>query len=311
MDSLVENPETERDSTPEVHVYVSDDVAGALDEAADSGGQRTLAICWSKLPALRVQQRALLNRLAHAALSLWPDWPADTLSTAWRRLALEACAGGRAPLFRRLPLALQLQQLGVALRATTLVVAVDNALQDARHLEALAANVYWLSQNTGRHVNVYLPATLSEHPALQRLMYSPRRLVSRAPALKQLRLKRLLRPWLGRPHPFSPGERRLAAALDEDPQLRGLFRRNQTVDTCLFTHPIADFVWLPGRLVVEVHGYEYHTSPRAFATDRQRDFELTLSGYRILRLTHDEIMHALPSALEKIRQLVTADGVST
>jgi very-short-patch-repair endonuclease len=39
--------------------------------------------------------------------------------------------------------------------------------------------------------------------------------------------------------------------------------------------------------------------------DRHRDYELTLSGYTVLRLTNDEIAQDLEKAIEKIRDLVT------
>jgi hypothetical protein len=46
-----------------------------------------------------------------------------------------------------------------------------------------------------------------------------------------------------------------------------------------------DFVWRARRLIVEVDGYAYHRSPRAFETDRERDVALTLAGWRVLRFT--------------------------
>jgi very-short-patch-repair endonuclease len=46
-----------------------------------------------------------------------------------------------------------------------------------------------------------------------------------------------------------------------------------------------DFLWQDCALVVEVDGYAWHRSPTAFAEDRERDVELVLAGYRVLRFT--------------------------
>ena len=38
-------------------------------------------------------------------------------------------------------------------------------------------------------------------------------------------------------------------------------------------------------------------------SDRHRDYELLLSGYTVLRLSHDEVMADVTTALEKIRRV--------
>ncbi|RMD71871.1 MAG: DUF559 domain-containing protein [Gammaproteobacteria bacterium] len=108
----------------------------------------------------------------------------------------------------------------------------------------------------------------------------------------------------GLPHPQSPAEQRLARAMAKDPQLAGLFLCNQPVETTLGHRYVVDFLWPSGRLAVEVDGYRYHSSRVQFALDRQRDYELQLSGYRVLRLTHDEVMGDVEAALAKVRRMV-------
>ncbi len=108
----------------------------------------------------------------------------------------------------------------------------------------------------------------------------------------------------GLPHPQSPAEQRLARAMAKDPQLAGLFLCNQPVETALGHRYVVDFLWPSGRLAVEVDGYRYHSSRVQFALDRQRDYELQLSGYRVLRLTHDEVMGDVEAALAKVRRMV-------
>ena len=50
-----------------------------------------------------------------------------------------------------------------------------------------------------------------------------------------------------------------------------------------------DFVWRDRRLIVEVDGYAYHRSPQSFESDRERDVNLTVAGWRVLRFTWAQI----------------------
>ena len=50
-----------------------------------------------------------------------------------------------------------------------------------------------------------------------------------------------------------------------------------------------DFAWRGARLIVEVDGYAYHRSPRAFEDDRARDVTLTVAGWTVLRFTWAQI----------------------
>ncbi|MEA2275597.1 MAG: hypothetical protein QOC78_557 [Solirubrobacteraceae bacterium] len=50
-----------------------------------------------------------------------------------------------------------------------------------------------------------------------------------------------------------------------------------------------DFLFTDQRLVVEVDGYRYHHTRKAFERDRQRDAILAQAGYRVLRFTHRQI----------------------
>lgn len=46
-----------------------------------------------------------------------------------------------------------------------------------------------------------------------------------------------------------------------------------------------DFLWRREKLVVEVDGFEYHSSRRRFEGDRRRDGDLTAAGFRVVRVT--------------------------
>jgi very-short-patch-repair endonuclease len=51
---------------------------------------------------------------------------------------------------------------------------------------------------------------------------------------------------------------------------------------------VRDFYWPDCRLVVEADSYGWHSSPSALNDDRERDVELTLAGYRVLRFTWEQ-----------------------
>jgi hypothetical protein len=48
---------------------------------------------------------------------------------------------------------------------------------------------------------------------------------------------------------------------------------------------LVDAAWLERRLVVEMDGFAYHRSRAAFERDRERDADLQLAGFRVLRVT--------------------------
>lgn len=116
--------------------------------------------------------------------------------------------------------------------------------------------------------------------------------------------KHLVQPVIGRPHPASPGEQRLSAVLANDGELAGLFQFNQPVHTVRGSRFLVDLLWKAGRVVVEVDGYSHHASQRSFVSDRHRDYELLISGYVVLRLTHSEAAVDPLLAMEKIRDVV-------
>ena len=46
-----------------------------------------------------------------------------------------------------------------------------------------------------------------------------------------------------------------------------------------------DALWPEQRLIVELDSYDIHTTRQAFEQDRARDRDLTLAGYRVVRVT--------------------------
>jgi Protein of unknown function (DUF559) len=50
-----------------------------------------------------------------------------------------------------------------------------------------------------------------------------------------------------------------------------------------------DFYWSHRRLVVEADSFRWHRTPSALNDDRERDVELTLAGYTVLRFTYEQV----------------------
>jgi very-short-patch-repair endonuclease len=46
-----------------------------------------------------------------------------------------------------------------------------------------------------------------------------------------------------------------------------------------------DFHWPQARLIVQTDGAATHLTPTTFEEDRERDAELTVAGYRVVRFT--------------------------
>jgi very-short-patch-repair endonuclease len=63
-----------------------------------------------------------------------------------------------------------------------------------------------------------------------------------------------------------------------------------------------DCLWRDARLVVEVDGYAYHSSHRAFVGDRRRDSVIIAAGMRVLRLTWPQLTRDRDRTLAQLAQ---------
>jgi very-short-patch-repair endonuclease len=284
----------------------------------------------------------VIAALADTAMRLWPIWFSDVsfamcrddplgrqaagviareaaarssdISSSWAEAAARLALGRLPPRVAGVLPAVDLAQLSLAVsRAGLILVAGVSAVADEPSAAALAHALEWIAQ----HSRAGVVALFAELPAFDspfdRILYGARRVISDAelePCAFQPRtsesvgLENWLAPWRGSPHPLSEIEQRLATMLRDDTELAELFCFNWFVDTVRGSRPKVDLVWIAGRLVVELDGYSDHATRTAFIGDRQRDYELTLSGYIVLRLANDEIMQDFGRAIEKIRDLV-------
>ncbi|MEV4344013.1 DUF559 domain-containing protein [Actinoplanes sp. NPDC049596] len=118
---------------------------------------------------------------------------------------------------------------------------------------------------------------------------------------------------IGRPHPASAVEAALEAALAAESWAAGR-RWNQTYQTSPLSSPVRlDLLWPGERCVVELDGPE-HCHPVRFEADRQRDVQLQLDGYAVLRFTNARVVHDVGAVVHQIgtyirsRRRETAEG---
>ncbi len=65
-----------------------------------------------------------------------------------------------------------------------------------------------------------------------------------------------------------------------------------------------DFHWPEHKLIVETDGAASHLTRAAFQSDRSRDVEHTIAGYRIARFTHTDVVHRPAHTARAIRHLL-------
>jgi very-short-patch-repair endonuclease len=107
----------------------------------------------------------------------------------------------------------------------------------------------------------------------------------------------------GRPHPASRAEQSLETALAGVDWAAGR-EWNQLHQAHPLTNPIrVDLLWRAERCVVEIDGPE-HRGPERFANDRQRDVQLQLAGYAVLRFTNTQVVQHCDLVMSQLRQFL-------
>jgi very-short-patch-repair endonuclease len=115
-------------------------------------------------------------------------------------------------------------------------------------------------------------------------------------------------------HPRAAGLGVLRALLDEDPALTRSDAEDQfrtLMERARLPRPAVnasvegrerDFVWRGRRLVVEVDGFRYHSGRTRFVGDRRRDGELVAAGFRVLRVTWQQLQEEPEAVVACIAQ---------
>jgi very-short-patch-repair endonuclease len=69
-----------------------------------------------------------------------------------------------------------------------------------------------------------------------------------------------------------------------------------------------DFFWRPQGLVVEVDGFAFHASRRAFKRDRRRDAALLVKGVRVIRITWDQLVREPEAVVALVTHGLASSG---
>jgi very-short-patch-repair endonuclease len=67
-----------------------------------------------------------------------------------------------------------------------------------------------------------------------------------------------------------------------------------------------DAHWPAHRLIVEIDGWNFHSSRRAFERDRHKDAQLTATGQRVIRITHRRLTHQPHTVTAQLAALLAA-----
>ena len=233
-----------------------------------------------------------------------------TVLRPWAEAAVILALEGHKPRVPNTTSATELEQLCLAIDRNGLILIV-NAAAAQTHPAALVHALEWMSHKGRVAVVALFPVLPDNAPPFDRILHravcvtgEPDEIVPALPGEEPPSERPWLVPVRGIPHPLSDTEQRLAKALARDGELAPLFGFNQFVETVRGNRPKVDLLWTAGRLVVELDGYADHGTRAAFMRDRHRDYELTLSGYTVLRLPNDEISQDIEKAVEKIRDVV-------
>jgi very-short-patch-repair endonuclease len=68
---------------------------------------------------------------------------------------------------------------------------------------------------------------------------------------------------------------------------------------------LVDFYWPTRRLIIEADSYTYHSMPSAFERDRERDQQLTLAGYTVVRFTYNQVTRTPEAVVHRVRRLLS------
>ncbi len=319
--------------------HISEPIASLRSDAERNNAIRELVMfVFDQLPPLRTLNDQIIGNLADVAESLWPEWyglstevsdpvSLETLfhnhlvsngdlrtevSLAWFQQAFEYCRHNRPPVIRGATGAVSIRQLALAINHQDLLIvfAIDDPNPPAERLSALARTAEWVARESAARVVVLIPESLRSSAELDPISFAPLAWegtsgLTKAPTTEPTdEPPKSVTPWIGRPHPNSPGEQRLAEKLPSDPLLAGLFVHNVSVYSSRGSRFVVDLLWQDGRVIVEIDGYSNHSNRAAFQSDRQRDYELLISGYFVLRLAHAEVESDVELALDKIRDVV-------
>ncbi|MEW6234216.1 MAG: DUF559 domain-containing protein [Candidatus Omnitrophota bacterium] len=327
----------------EVKVFAIPAEAWHFEEAKQAAAEmnyRVIVLDCASIPPVEPLIDYFLREISKIALAIWPHWfdvsnPINLIqrnvaardhamesyikevvstytdiSREWLKDAIEACHQETSPYSDHYPKALQAKFLAKAIHPDRLTIVIQLAgIQAAQgRLYGLIRAAEWIASQTNASIALIADREIIDHPEMSSAILGSIELEKIGVPLPPKEFipenKSAVWPIIGIPHPLSPGEQLLAKRMQHDAELSSLFGFNQRLQTVRNNYYIVDMLWSEERLIVEVDGYRYHSHRAAFLNDRQRDYEFILSGYRVLRLDHDEVISDVELAMDKIRDVV-------
>lgn len=313
-----------------------------VSELTSSHAQK-IAVCrFETVPMLETILDRMVSALAEIALALFPNWydgcmketdlKMDQLesfltgpyvidrvvkcypksSSVWLQAASGCCREGKFPLPRKFSNETTTLQLAMAIGAEnlTFLLSIEDQNPLPENLVGLVKASEWFIRITELPLLLLVPKGISAFKELEGVLYdsvafkSEEAILGTEPESRENEKKYAYWPIQGNPHPMSPGEQLLARKLSHNTDLGSLFSFNQSVETVRDNRFMVDLLWPEGKVIVEVDGFGIHSNRLAFRQDRNRDYELMISGYLVLRLTHGEVMRDIEMAVDKIRDVV-------
>ena len=238
---------------------------------------------------------------------------APLLSQNWAGAAILRLVSGRAPRLRAAAREVEFAQLCYAISPKGLILAAPFDPDAEPH--AFIRAMEWMAATAGATILILAPTAPPVDPPFDRLLFGARtvalsqrrgRCASEAiappPSADENPTLLAAPPVIGRPHPLSAVEQKMAAMITKDGELRFLFSWNQFVSGLSGPRAKVDLVWSDGRVVIEFDGAEHARAK--YRADRHRDYELLRAGYLVLRLVNEEVLEDAGRSLEKIRDVV-------
>jgi very-short-patch-repair endonuclease len=69
---------------------------------------------------------------------------------------------------------------------------------------------------------------------------------------------------------------------------------------------MVDFAWPKQRLIAETDGWRAHGTRQAFERDRRRDADLTVAGWRVVRITWKRLLDEPGAVATQLRRVLEA-----
>lgn len=286
-----------------VVVGIGREGVGALVAQAAESRRSALLVSGEGLVAATAIIDRLLDDLAELALQRWTpgtdpvEGVALGVAAPWLKAASKQARRGLPPRFRRMARELELVRLLEVVDPAGIVLIGEVDPASAQRARPMIEALEWCTRH-GAAVVAALIVAPPETAPYDRILYGAVDLIREEPAA----VARFIAP--AGTHHASESERRVAAALEQDAELGGLFACNVSVPVGAWgARPRVDLLCGAHRVVVELDGPEHRSEPK-FGNDRHRDYELLTAGYLVLRLTNEQVAADLPLAIEKIRAVV-------